>query len=275
MSYNKESLQKLLLLISDISDDPQNTWFKEELNRKYGSAIAPAFDDFPTFLKHLKRNYRLKAKEFYKNINDKDLKNELIKDNVEMQWYQTTHDVERFLLFSYYQVENLLNYYCTISGSFAKIKNNPSFYEHSYSEKFHVSCSKYFSGTKNIERVNSIWAKITFWLIDANRYKWYAKGRNSNFWDLINVRNKVSHRNSQSTPNEKVENQLEILNKEDFSRLGFYIAILKEIRDSLNEAHSPESVDNACRKPESKKVDNTLGNHPALQKALQKLKESE
>lgn len=275
MMYSKESLNKLLLLIYEISEDPQHSWFKEELDRKFGSSPA-AFEDFPSFLLHLKRNYRLKAKEFYKDVKDPKLKVQLVKDNVEMQWYQASHDIERFLLFAFYQVENLLNYYCTTSGAFDKIRNNPSHYEHSYSENFHVSCSKYFLGSTKIEKVNSIWAKLTFWLKDANRIKWYSKGRNSNIWDLINVRNKVSHRNSQAAPNENVENQLEILQREDFSRLGFYIAILKEIRESFNEIDKkPGSNNDISTKSKNKKVDNTLGDHPALQKALQKLKEKD
>ncbi|MEP6262745.1 MAG: hypothetical protein ABJ092_14310 [Gillisia sp.] len=193
-----------------------------------------------------------------------------------MQWYQTTHDVERFLLFTFYQMENLLNYYCTSNNAFDKIKANPTKYDHSYSDKFIVSCSRNFAGAKNIEKVNSIWAKFTFWLIESNKIKWYTPQRSSNVWDLVNIRNKISHRSSQSLPSPNVEEQIEKLHKEDFSRLGFYIGVLKEIRDSLNEIDKkPGSNNDTFKKPNNKKVDNTLGDNPALQKALQKLKEKD
>lgn len=238
MSYNKDTLQKLLLLISDISNDPKNLWFKDELHTIYGTPQPPAFNDFPTFLKHLKRNYRIKAKEFYKNIKDPKLKNELVKDNVEMQWYQTSQDVERFLLSTFHQVENLLNYYCIKTDSYSKIEKDKNKYRHSFGP-IHIICFDNFydnrTGEKReIAKVTPIYAKIAYWLLHSNRVNWYSSS-SYNMSNLIKIRNKTSHRSSTSPSDKNVLQTLKLLKKQDFSSLSFYINILKEIVKSIDE----------------------------------------
>ena len=235
MVYKKENLIKLLELIDSISQHPENVWFKNELSLRFGSGAN--FEDFPTFLKFLKKNYRLKANEFYKNIKDQKLKNELVKDNVEMQWYQASHDVERFLLFTFYQVENLLNYYCIRTDAFSKIENDKNKYQYTFG--FNVICYDSFfnrkSGEPNsIEKVNSVYAKIAYWLVQSNRGSWY-KSFSFSMSNLIKVRNKNSHRSSSSEPDEKVEHTLELLKKQDFSSLSFYINIVKELIKTIDE----------------------------------------
>lgn len=239
MRTKEDSLTKLLLLIEEICDDPANSWFREELAQKIGVAAEPSFKDFPTFLKHLKKNYKIKAKEFYRNIHNKKLKNELIKDNVEMQWYQATHNVERFLLYTFYQIENLLNYYCIETNSFEKIEKNKNHYQHSFGSNFTVICYDNFFSKKTgdphpIEKVNSVYAKITYWLKHSNRVAWYSSS-SYNMSNLIKVRNKNSHRSSSSQPDENILKTLDILKKQDFSSLSFYINIVKEIVKSIDE----------------------------------------
>lgn len=239
MNYNKESLSKLLLLIDEIGAKPENSWFKEVLTQKFGGASGSSFDDFPTFLMHLKKNYKLKATEFYKNIHDKKLKKELVKDNVEMQWYQATHDVERFLLFTFYQVENLLNYYCIKADAYDKIEKDKNRYQHSFG--FTVICydnffNKNSGSTIPIEKVNPIYAKIAFWLVNSTRTGWYKSYSNSyNMSDLIKTRNLISHRSSTSEPDANILKRIESLRRKDFSSLSFYINILKEIVKSIAE----------------------------------------
>lgn len=238
MSNNKDTLQKLLLLISDISEDPKNLWFKEELHKIYGIPKPPAFNDFPTFLKHLKRNYKIKAKEFYKNIKDQKLKNELVKDNVEMQWHQTSHDVERFLLFTFYQIENLLNYYCIKTDCHTKIEKDKNRFQHSFGP-IHIVCADNFfdnrTGEKKaISKVTPIYAKIAYWLINSNRVNWYSSS-SYNMSNLIKIRNKINHRSSSSPIDKNILETLELLKKQDFSSLSFYINILKEIVKTINE----------------------------------------
>lgn len=237
MKYNKETLEKLLLLIEEICNDKDNDWFTKELNQKFGTSSK--FEDFPGFLLFLKKSYKVKAKEFYKNINDKSLKNELIKDNVEMQWYQTTHDVERFLLFTFYQVENLLNYYCINSDAFSKIQKDKNKYQHSFGPKFSIVCHDCFFDRKTgepkpIEKVSPIYSKIVFWMYDSDRMNWY-KSNHKNMSNLINIRNKTSHRSSTSQPNENVLKTIEFLTRQDFSSLSFYINILRELVKSIDE----------------------------------------
>jgi hypothetical protein len=229
--HKKENLEKLLKLIGEISNDPDNFWFKEELGNTYNKEYA--FENFPEFIKFQKKQFKIKGNNFYKNITNNELKKSLINDYVEMCWYQSINNIERFALFCFYQMENLLNYYCVSSNSFSKINSNPKKYTIDFGYKFVIDCQKGFLnfGVKGkIEKV-SIWAKIVFWMIDSNSEVW-EKSNHQNISNLINIRNNESHRNSLNN-NKNVSKTVDFLKVSDFSNLGYYIKILKEIIGSI------------------------------------------
>lgn len=230
----KESLEKLLVLIDDICSKDENFWFKKKLLLTISNNNG--FENFPEFVKYQKRQFRIKGNVFYKDIKDIKIKNELILDYMEMCWYQSINRVDRFVLFAFYQMENLLNYYSEKSGAFNKIKNNQNYYKHSYAPKFNIDAFKsYFHNNQaqSIEKIN-IWAKITYWMIETNSINW-EKLNHTTLSNLVNIRNNESHRYS-LIENENVNTTIDILKKSDFSVLGFYIKVLRKILDTINSS---------------------------------------
>lgn len=231
MSYKRESLEKLLLMLEEICKEEENLWFKNRLHEQY-SEIG---DNFPSYFRHLKKQYKLKANTFYKDILEKNLKLQLIKDFVEMSWYLGINDVNRFFLFTYYQMENLLNYYIIKSNAFEKIKTNKNFFIKQYNEKFTVVCyDKFFQNETTQQSLDkiTIWAKIVYWTLDSKSEDW-EKQNHTSISNIVNIRNSNSHRNSAQGTKEKNEETLKFLTISDYSNFGFYANILKKIRDSL------------------------------------------
>lgn len=244
----KENLTKLLSLIERISQIEENKWFKDELHRKLSINFS-----FPEYFKAQKLQYKVKAKNFYKSIDNLKLKNELVDDYIEMSWYQSVNNIDRFLLFAYYQMENLINYYCKISNVYEKLKLNKDYYTHSYSEKFQIVTynSFYYKERQSPLSKVSIWAKLTYWMYDSKSFDWERKNH-LNISNLINIRNKNSHRNSDKV-NKDIETLIEILKKSDISILSFYIGILKFILKSYDR------ID-----PEPKKINYNLNRKKKL-----------
>ena len=234
-----ESLDKLLDFIDDLCKKEENKWFKEKLIEKFSTSTG--FENFPSFLKYQKKQFRIKGRHFYANVKDEKLKQELINDYVEMAWYQSINNMNRFVLFAFYQMENLLNYYVILSNGLEKINANKDYFTISYDDKFNIDCLNGFFSydrykneytPKPIEKIN-IWSKLTFWVLDSDSKEW-EKFNHSNISNMINIRNANSHRSS-NTNNDSTNKTIEYLNKSDFSSLGFYINILKRIVDSFEK----------------------------------------
>ena len=263
MNEKTKNLQNLLKLVKELSSRDDMEWFKNELVVHYSSSTKTTnsvdnkslinnyeFNDFPSFLRFQKINFRIKGKAFYFNIKEIELKNQLVKDFVEMYWFLNMNNIDRFMLFTYYQFENLLNYYCTKSNCFEKIEKNRNYFIESFGKNFVVICSDNFfykTQCKPIEKV-SIWAKLVFWFKDSNNDEWEGKNH-TNISNLINIRNKNAHRQPKYS-NEKVINTISLLEKQDFSKFSFYINILSHILKSF------ESIDN--RVVELNKIKNII-----------------
>lgn len=246
MDEKNKNLQNLLKLVKELSSKDDLEWFKNDLILHFSSSTKPTdstdnkslknnfkFNDFPSFLRFQKKNFRLKGKTFYVNIKEIELKNQLINDFVEMNWFLNMNDIDRFMLFTFYQFENLLNYYCTKSNCFEKIEKNKNFFIESFAENFVVICSDNFfykTECKSIEKV-SIWAKLVFWFKDSNNDEW-EEGNHTNISNLIFIRNKNAHRQPKYS-NEKVINTISRLEKQDISKFSFYINILSHILKSF------------------------------------------
>lgn len=256
--YKKESLACLLKLIVEICRDSDNEWFKDELSLYFSENNSVA-SDFPSLIRYLKVEYKKKGLKFYQNINDPKLKNDLIKDFVEMYFNHSLNDMGKFIQFTCYQMENLLNYYCTKSNSFEKIIANKNYYGHNYNEKFIVSCHQSFfilDKPKELNNVN-LWAKMTFWLTDTNKLDWY-KNRHNNVSNIINLRNEYSHRNSISN-NEANKKIIKELTLADFNSISFYISILKEILSSFTSIDPTVKIMDVKQEPFKLKGVTTVG----------------
>lgn len=233
--YSKESLEKLLDLIDEICKDEENLWFKEKLGKNNIS-------DFPSYFKLLKKQYKIKGENFYKKIEKGKLRNQLISDFSEMMWFQNINNINRFLLFLFYQYENMINFYCIKSNAYDKIESNKNYFIHQFNPTFTVICVDSFfkNEIRNpIEKVN-IWAKTIFWILDSKNIDW-EKNNHNNISNLIQTRNQNSHRNTFSNGMENLT-AIEMLVKSDFSSLSFYINILKKLIETINTINPNEKI---------------------------------
>jgi hypothetical protein len=231
--YSKESLEKLLLLIDEICNEKENFWFKNELDSKFGNSTG--FENFPAFLIHQKKQYKLKGRRFYYSIKNSTLRTQLQNDYSEMLWNQGINNINKFLLFAFYQMENMLNYFCEEIKAHEKIQLNKEKYKILYSDKFIVNCHESFfrfDKKVDVEKIN-IWSKITFWTIETNNIDW-EKSFHQSLSNLVQIRNENSHRHS-LLENEKNTSTIENLKISDFSLLGYYVTILKKIKDSIKK----------------------------------------
>lgn len=244
MNYKKDSLEKLLLLIDGVLSRPENEWFRQELAKRFTK--NESILGFPEFAKLLRKNFKKKAKKIYSDFNDVKLRQILIKDNVEMQWYMVLNDPGRFLLFLYYQIELLLNKYCIDFNSYEKINAEKNRFYFKVNDGFEIVCfdsfySKDRTGAiikKPLEKINSIWAKLIFFVIDSNNIEWLEKNK-SNFSTLINTRNKMSHRGFEiEDESDYIYQNLKKLSLLDFSAYSFYTNLITKILSSFKNTHS-------------------------------------
>lgn len=241
MNYKKDSLEKLLLLIDDVLSKPENEWFRQELAKRFTK--NESILGFPEFAKLLRKNFKKKAKKIYSDFNDENLRQTLIKDNIEMQWYLVLNDPGRFLLFLYYQIELLLNKYCIDYKSYEKINSEKNRYYYKFSDRFEVVCfdNFYFKDQnglvrqKPFEKINSIWAKLIFFVVDSNNVEWLVQNK-SNFDTLFNIRNKMSHRGLEiENESDYYYQKLKKLSILDISAYSFYTNLITKILNSFNK----------------------------------------
>lgn len=239
MGHSKEDLLKLAKFVNEIANEPGNEWFINEIQQtghiNKRISINKSELSFEAFVRLQKSIFKKKAMEFYKYIPNESLKNELIKDFIEMSWYKMLNVIERYFLFAYYQMENMLNYYLLVNDCYTKISSNKSKYNMPLTDKFVVDCYGYFFDNKGakieLSKVKSIWAKLLFWAIEEASYDWF-KSNKSNFDNLVNLRNFESHRNSADI-NQYAIKQVNNFKIGDDSNLSYTISILKRIKSTI------------------------------------------
>lgn len=244
MATNKDQLLQLIEFVQEISSQPGNEWFLDELLNKTLINNKDYFgqDDHSagSFIKLQRQIFKNKAAEFYRGVKNQDLKNELVKDYVEMLWYRMVNVVDRYFLFLYYQAENMLNYYILTSDAFNKIATQSDKYKIAFNEKFVVACKDNFFKSNSpisLSKINSIWAKLVYWAIDSNNTTWLLKNKPM-IDTLINSRNLTSHRNSQQS-NETTflitRNQIKNYKKGDEIYVSYPVHLLKLLRSTIQQ----------------------------------------
>ncbi|ARV12013.1 hypothetical protein BTO09_06480 [Gilvibacter sp. SZ-19] len=119
--YKKESLEKLLVLIDEICKDNNNLWFRKSLEFKFSGTRTNLYDE-QVFTNTEKIKYYLSLSPElsidYSYIPHKTLRARLELDNLRMEGVrldmQEKKEFTRFfdyLVFAFYQVENLINFY--------------------------------------------------------------------------------------------------------------------------------------------------------------------
>ena len=239
---DKKNIKDLIRLVKELCEQDSFNWLKKELIDYFSLEIDKTlpnkklfnngyeFDDFPSFLRFQKNQFRKKGRRFYERVDDAELKNILINDYVEMNWNLFVNNIDRFMLFNFYQLENLLNYYCQKNDAEKKIKNNNQAYKFSSTnEKFNVDFEnlKTYNSKINLNFLQ----KIAFWANDSNNFD-FLDMNYGNFYDIKNVRDKNSHRGGAESYG-YINTITKLLNKDFLTNFNWYVQILNQLLLSM------------------------------------------
>ncbi len=212
---------------------------KEKLNvtpSKLEPQETPSKDSFASAMRLQHKRCRDKARDFYEDILDVQLYQDLINAYANMLWYKSIFEIGQYFVHVNYQVENMLNYYLDHSNFHKKVANAPLLYKHKleiyptyivsidvYSKAFDV-----INDNKPIESSKlSMWVKLLYWAIDTNRKELLEK-KKTYFNAIISVRNETNHANYASEKKSLIYWQ-----KQDSLQFGYVEDLIKKIRDSI------------------------------------------
>jgi hypothetical protein len=241
MSYKKESLEKLLVLIDVISKEEGNEWFLEELHRKFNnfnqiidtkrtSNLFELIDDIKRtkyFLKSIDKTYWIEGLYYYSKINDPTLRIELVNDFKEMKIADKQNDIIEFTRRLVMQLENCLNAICLIVDAAKIILSTP---ERFIDDKNNLKEGK-FSFFDNVGAKQLHLIPITSKLYFVKKYY------NFNYTygtldEMIKIRNKSSHRGELS---ESERNILNNAKKKYMEKKTLYFKTYNDIFLNLND----------------------------------------
>ena len=133
-TYKKESLEKLLVLIDEISGKEENSWFKKELQQRYGSNNGNSSSGLSASLDLQISNIEkyLKLDGFtiidYSGITNETVRAQLFRDCIEMSKYRLgkindTINFDEYCRYAHLQAEELINYFYNekFSGNLDKV----------------------------------------------------------------------------------------------------------------------------------------------------------
>lgn len=111
MKYKKENLTKLLKLVEEISSQPENEWFKNDLKKKVtaNSSInnSSTIDEIYEYC--IKLIIKDHAEKFYADFKLLGIKERLIEDFIRMEKFRRDDNFEDFCLAAYQQLESIIN----------------------------------------------------------------------------------------------------------------------------------------------------------------------
>lgn len=235
MGQDKEQLNKLLLFIEQLVRQPGNEWFSDKLKILVGA--DKNIYTFDAFIKVQRNKCKKISRKYYKNIQSNALRNQLIEDHSMMLWYKSIREIGKYFVYLNYQIENMLNAYCTLVNPHEKIRQNPTLYCKSLKNgkyEMNVDCYTYFFNKyKNdesiaIPKITSLYAKAVFWAIDSDNFDMLSNNFGS-FTTVVNIRNEENH----SDANKEKKSLDYILKQEDDKQYFFVEELLKKVRNSL------------------------------------------
>ena len=243
-------LQKVLLLCA------QNAEFASALKEKLNGTIITNHQDrsnvvpverenFASIMRLQHEHGRKKARKYYQNIKNPQVRKDLINDYAQMLWYKSIFDVGKYFVYVNYQVENMLNYYLDSSDFHNKVAAHPTLYNTKieFSKSYNIFIDVY---TNAFDRNNgnaplppskmkSLWAKILFWAVDTNQLDTLQQQK-SNFNAIITIRNEENHANYNASKSSTKYWQ----NQEDGFGIAYIEAIIKQIRNTIINLESPK-----------------------------------
>jgi hypothetical protein len=233
--YSKESLEKLLLLIDEISSQGENLWFKEEIQKRhsinpdYFFSLNVLHQDLrrtKSFLKYIDGQYWREGFNFYKKIKDSDLKITLTSDFKEMKIAENENNILEYVRRLILQLENIFN--CLISkfDAHTVIINNPNVYKDNHNNLIEGKYS-FFNDDKSPKHLKDISLPTKlFWVKTYFNINYTYKVWN----DLTFLRNKASHRENLREEDknklEQIENDWDV-NKTEYNK--FFNSVIKQL----------------------------------------------
>jgi len=180
---------------------------------------------------------RKKAADWYWEIPDKKLKHELIKDMRNFLFARRTENERMAVLSMYYQMENMLNYYCEATNAWQHIEQNKEKYNyknHHSEDNFEVNCYSnfFFKGSKkSISRVSFL-GKLIYWVIHEDQKPWYGS-----YWynikGVATLRNAYSHKNSTLVNKEIASTRAKLL-KDPIQPFQFVVKAVEKMKTTLS-----------------------------------------
>lgn len=122
ITYKKDSLEKLLTLIDEISGKEENCWFKLELQKRYGSNqetnIKSVASNLDLQISNIEKYLKLDGYTIidYSGIANERVRAQLFRDCIEMSKYRLgkindTISFDEYCRYAHLQAEELINYF--------------------------------------------------------------------------------------------------------------------------------------------------------------------
>lgn len=196
------------------------------------------------FIKLQRKHMRQKGRLFYADLEDNNLKNQLINDYANMLWYKCIGDIPHMFSYILFQMENMLNAFISaLPNCYESIKISPDKYIYSFSNSsqkkpFIVNIKDSFiksDGTNQTLEKIGIWGKYAYWFVDTMQTEQFKKYTHSLISDIINLRNITEHRNSQQEMSSYMEKQIEYWKENIEARFSYIDLFLSAFRDSIKK----------------------------------------
>ena len=231
--------QYLLSCINAVLQQPGYGELADELHKiiinKYPERAPDGYLD--SYLRLQRDKCKRKAKNYYKSVSNKVLKEQLIEDHARMLWSKTVDDVDNYFTYVNLQIENIVNYYLSTFDFRSKIQAEPNKFKHDlvinkkggYTMPIDCSNDLYeVPGQNGVYKFKSLWCKIWVWAICTDNKNLIIDNA-SNIESIIKIRNLNNHRDIHTS--RKGSDYWK--NLDDDQKYGYILKILKSFRDSI------------------------------------------
>lgn len=224
--YSKDSLEKLLLLIDEISNQEEYLWFKERLENKFSEANNFNNPDIVNRLKAIQKYLMIDGVEVidYSDIKNDIVRNQLFRDCIEMSKYRLgkINDVvnfDEFCRYAHMQAEEIINYFYT-----EKFYGNMD-----YVQEFILKYFPIYTVKKSIQSLNQI-SYLSKFSAFVKAYDLEKGPFKSIIEFLNNLRNEMSHRNSL-----EIHNEDSIMNKVSLKNISVHSSFFDYLNSSKED----------------------------------------
>lgn len=235
MEYDKQHLEKLLLLVGEIYKDPANKEFCAGINAltlssEKGKAKLPVYpaeklDDIYEYC--LSKKLASQANGFYRDFSMLDIKDELINDFIQMEEYRRRDNFANFCVMLFRQIEAIVNSIC-LDPAFDSMVHRmypKILYQTKTLENFVYGEQQPEQSSKSLSEqfITNKFAMVHIFIVmgyNGNRFDIQSITENKNlFYELSQVRNMI-HGAGKSTP-KQIQTRETVINEKDVYYLRF------------------------------------------------------